>query len=198
MAHVRRGFFEAKDQDPAIVGWILNQIGILYGWEEDLRKNRAGPGFRESIRASHSRMVVQRLGRALHKLRSRYLPRSPMGEAISYALNQWDAVSRFVDHGEVEIDDNLVENAIRPTCVGKKNWMFFGSEEAGVRNAAVFTLIQNCRIHGIDPYAYLKDVLERLPTTMNKQVAHLTPLKWKLARTAAEARPQTTEAHQAA
>jgi transposase len=188
MAHLRRGFFEAKDQTPSVVGWILNQIGILYGWEEDLRNSRAGPGFRESIRASHSRMVVERLGRVLQKLQSRYLPRSPMGEAISYALNQWEAVSRFVDHGEVEIDDNLVENAIRPTCVGKKNWMFFGSEEAGVRNAAVFTLIQNCRMHGIEPYAYLKDVLERLPTTTNKHVAELTPLNWKLARVSEKAR----------
>ena len=102
-----------------------------------------------------------------------------MGEAISYALNQWEAVSRFLDHREVEIDDNLVENAIRPTAIGKKNWLFFGSEEAGARNAAVFTLIQNCRMHEIEPCAYLKDVLERLPTMTNHQVSELTPLKWK-------------------
>lgn len=191
---------EAKDEAPAIVGWILNQIGILYGWEEDLRNSRAGPGFGGSIRASHSRMVVERLGRALQKLQPRYLPHSPMGEAISfsYALNQWEAVSRLVHHREVELDDKMVENAIRPTCVGKRNWMFFGSEEAGVRNAAVFTLIQNCRMHGVEPYAYLKDVLERLPTTTSKQVAELTPLKWKLARVARQACRQTISAPQAA
>jgi hypothetical protein len=95
----------------------------------------------------------------------------------------------------VEIGDNLVENAIRPTCIGKKSWMFFGSEEAGVRNAAVFTLIQNCGMHGIEPYAYLKDLLERLPTTTNKQAAELTPRKWKLARASGQARPQNTSAH---
>lgn len=127
---------------------------------------------------------MDRLGRALPKLQSRYLPKSPMGEAISYALNQWEAVSRYLDFGEAEVDDNLVENSIRPVCVGKKNWLFFGSEEAGTRNAAVFTLIQNCRMHGIDPYTYLKDVLEKLPTTTNQQVAQLTPLKWKKAREA--------------
>lgn len=182
MAHLRRGFFEARDQAPGIAGWILNQIGILYAWEEGLRQSRAGPSLREAQRASHSRMVMDRLGRALQKLQSRYLPRSPLGEAISYALNQWEAVSRFLDHGEVEIDDNLVENAIRPTAIGKKNWLFFGSEEAGVRNAAVFTLIQNCRMHGIEPCAYLKDILERLPTMTNHQVSELTPLKWKQAR----------------
>jgi hypothetical protein len=179
MAHLRRGFFEAREQSPGIAGWILNQIGILYGWEEQLRQSRAGPALREARRASHSRMVMDRLGRALPKLQSRYLPKSPMGEAISYALNQWEAVCRYLDFGEAEIDDNLVENSIRPTCVGKRNWLFFGSEEAGTRNAAVFTLIQNCRMHGIDPYAYLKDVLEKLPTMTNRQVAELTPLKWK-------------------
>ena len=75
-----------------------------------------------------------------------------------------------LDFGEAEIDDNLVENAIRPTCVGKRNWLFFGSEEVGTRNAVVFTLIQNCRLHGIDPYAYLKDILEKLPTTPNSEL----------------------------
>jgi hypothetical protein len=105
-----------------------------------------------------------------------------MGEAINYALNQWEAVCRYLEFGDAEIDDNLVENSIRPVCVGKKNWLFFGSEEAGTRNTAVFTLIQNCRMHGIDPTAYLKDVLEKLPATTNQHVSELTPLKWKQAR----------------
>jgi len=182
LAHLRRGFFEAKEQAPQMAGWVLNQIGILYGWEEQLRQSRAGPGGREALRASHSRMVMERLRRALEKLKPRYLPQSPMGQAIGYASNQWPALERFLAHGEVEIDNNLVENAIRPTAIGKKNWLFFGSEEAGRRNAAIYTLIQNCRMHGVDPSAYLKDVLERLPRTTNQQVAQLTPLNWKKAR----------------
>ena len=127
-------------------------------------------------------MVVERFHRALHRLRPRYLPQSPMGQAISYALNQWPTLERFLDHGEVEIDNNLVENAIRPTAIGKKNWLFFGSEEAGERSAVIYTLIENCRMHGVEPYTYLKDVLERLPTTTNQQVAQLTPLNWKKAQ----------------
>jgi transposase len=185
LAHARRGFFEAKEQAPVVAGWILNQIGILYGWEEQLRESRAAPVVREALRASHSRMVMERLHRALEKLKTRYLPQSPMAQAISYALNQWRALEGFIEHGEVEIDNNLVENAIRPTAVGKKNWLFFGSEEAGRRNAVIYTLIQNCRLHGVEPYAYLKDVLERLPRITNQQVAELTPLKWKKARQAA-------------
>jgi transposase len=103
MAHLRRGFFEAREQSPGIAGWILNQIGILYGWEEQLRQSRAGPALREARRASHSRMVMDRLGRAWPKLQSRYLPKSPMGEALSYAINQWEAVRRFLEFGEAEI-----------------------------------------------------------------------------------------------
>jgi transposase len=182
-AHARRGFFEAQEQAPGVAGWILNQIGILYGWEEELRQSRAGPGAREALRASHSRMVVTRLRRALEKLQPRYLPKSPLGQAISYALNQWPALERFLDHGEVEADNNGVENAIRPTAVGKKNWLFFGSEEAGTRNAVVLTLVQNCRLHGVNPEEYLKDVLERLPRMTNQDdLSQLTPLNWKQAR----------------
>jgi transposase len=181
-AHARRGFFESKEQAPQVAGWILKQIGRLYRWEEQLRQSRAGPAAREALRASHHRMVVERLQRALNKLQPRYLPQSPMGHAISYALNQWPALERFLEHGEVEIDNNLVENAIRPTAIGKKNWLFFGSEQAGQRSAVMYTLIENCRLHGINPYAYLKDVLERLPSTTNQEVAQLTPLNWQQAR----------------
>jgi transposase len=105
-----------------------------------------------------------------------------MGEAISYALNQWPAFERFLEHGEVEIDNNLVENAIRPTTVGKKNWLFFGSDQPGARNAVVFTLIDNCRMHGVDPCGYLENVLEQLPRTTNRQVEQLTPINWNKAR----------------
>ena len=181
-SHARRNFFEAKEQAPQVAGWFINQIRLLYRWEEQLRDSRAGPVVRQVKRSSHHRMVIERLHRALIRLQSRYLPQSLMGQAISYALNQWSPLERFIDHGEVEISTNLVENAIRPTAIGKKNWLFFGSEEAGQRSAVMYTLIENCRMHGVEPYAYLKDVLERLPTTTNWQVAQLTPLNWKLAR----------------
>jgi transposase len=180
--HARRGFFEAKEQAPQVAGWILKQIGRLYRWEEELRQSRAGPVQRQVKRSSHHRMVVERLHRALNKLQPRYLPQSLMGQAISYALNQWPTLERFLEHGEVEIDNNLVENAIRPTAIGKKNWLFFGSEDAGARSAVMYTLIGNCRLHGVEPYTYLKNVLERLPTATNLTVGQLTPLNWKQAR----------------
>jgi transposase len=184
-AHARRNFFEAQEQAPRVAGWFLNQIGLLYRWEEKLHRNRAGPVLRQVHRSSHQRMVIERLGRALKKLQPRYLPQSLLGQAIGYALNQWSMLEGFLEHGEVEIDNNLVENAIRPTALGKKNWLFFGSEEAGQRSAVIYTLIENCRLHGVEPYTYLKDVLERLPHTTNREVDQLTPLKWKQVRQAA-------------
>src|ERR1017187_5285919 len=152
-AHARRGFFEAKEQAPKTAAWMLNQIGLLYGWERDLRQSRAGPALRQAQRSAHSRMVVERFHCALNRLQSRYLPQSPMGQAISYALNQWATLQRFLEHGEVEIDNNLVENAIRPTAIGKKNWLFFGSEEAGQRSAVIYALIADCCIRGVEPHA---------------------------------------------
>ncbi len=90
----------------------------------------------------------------------------------------WSALSSMAS------DDNLVENCIRPTAIVKKNWLFFGSEQAGARNAIVYTLIENCRLHAVEPFEYLKDVLQRLPTMTNLNVADLTPLNWKKARQA--------------
>jgi hypothetical protein len=184
-AHARRNFFEAQEQAPRVAGWFLNQIGLLYRWEAQLRQSRAGPVLRQVHRNSHHRMVIERLHRALKKCQPRYLPQSLLGQAISYTLNQWPMLKGFLDHGEVEIDNNLVENAIRPTALGKKNWLFFGSEVAGQRSAVIYTLIENCRLHGVEPYTYLKDVLERLPSTTNQKVAQLTPLQWKRARQSA-------------
>ena len=99
MAHLRRGFFEAQEQAPRADGWILNQIGQLYGWEREMRQSRAGPALRQAYRSAHARMVAQRLERALSRLRPRYLPKSPLGQAINYALGQWPLVTKFLEHG---------------------------------------------------------------------------------------------------
>lgn len=176
-AHVRREFFEAKEQSPQVAGWILRQIRNLYLVERRLRKERAGPRLRQAIRASESRMIHERLGRALIRLKSsgRYLPKSQMGKAINYALGQWESLNVFLEHGQVCIDNNPVENAIRPTAVGKRNWLFVGDATTGERSAILYTLIENCRLRGIDPYAYLCETLTRLPHLTNRQIGNVTP-----------------------
>jgi transposase len=97
---------------------------------------------------------------------------------MDYALGQWPTLEVYLDDGRVELDNNLVENAIRPTAIGKKNWLFIGDAEAGQRSAIIYTLVENCRRRGLDPFAYLRDVLTRLPNMTNHQVPTITPAAW--------------------
>jgi transposase len=183
-AHVRRKFFEALEQSPKTAAWIMRQIQNLYQVEARLREQRAGPRLREAVRAHQSRPVVERIQRALIRLKSsgRYLPQSLLGIALDYALGQWQTLDVYLGDGRVEIDNNLVENAIRPTALGKKNWLFIGDADAGDRGAIIYTIIESCRRRGIDPYAYLRDVLTRLPRMTNHQIPEITPEAWAKAR----------------
>ena len=179
-AHVRRKFYEAIESSPKIAGWIVRQIQHLYQVEAGLREHRAGPKLRAAVRAHQSRPIVERLQRALVKLKTsgRHLPQSPLAGAIEYSLGLWNTLTVYLADGRVEIDNNLVENAIRPTAIGKKNWLFMGDADAGERGAILYTLIESCRRRGIDPYTYLKDVLTRLPKMTNHQVHEVIPAAW--------------------
>lgn len=182
LAHIRREIYEAKEQAPQVAGFLLKHIQNLYRIEERLRSQRGGPALRLAVREAESRPIFQRMQKTLLAVKARYLPKSAMGKAIAYALAQWPRLELWVRNGLLEIDNNLVENAIRPTAIGKKNWMFFGAAGAGQRSAILYTIIENCRLLGIDPYAYLCDVLTRLPGMTNRQVADLTPQAWVNAR----------------
>jgi len=179
-AHVRRKVYEALVESPRTAGWLVRQIQNLYRVEASLRERKAGPRLRVAVRASQSRPIVQRLQRALIQLRSsrRHLPQSLLGSALDYALGQWPTLEVYLNDGRVEIDNNLVENAIRPTAVGKKNWLFVGEAQAGERSAILYTVIESCRRRGLDPYTYLRDVLTRLPRMTNWQIPEVTPEAW--------------------
>jgi transposase len=183
-AHVRRVFYEAREECPKSAGWFLRQIQNLYRIESTLRDKKAGPALRKAVRAHQSRPIVERIGRALVRFKTfgRFLPKSLMGQAIDYARGQWPALQVYLSEGRVEIDNNLVENAIRPTALGKKNWLFVGEASAGQRGAIVYTLVECCRRRRIDPYTYLRDVLTRLPHMTNHQVPEVTPEAWAKAR----------------
>jgi transposase len=179
-AHVRRKFYEASETAPQMSGWLLRQIQHLYRVEAELRAHRAGPRWRQAMRASHSRPIVERLEKVLLRLkaRGRYLPQSSLGQAIDYALGQWPTLTVYLNNGRVEIDNNLVENAIRPTAIGKKNWLFIGDAEAGQHSAILYTIIESCRRRGLDPYAYLREILTRLPNMTNRQIPEVVPAVW--------------------
>jgi transposase len=180
-AHVRRKFFESLESSPRMAGWILRQLQNLYAIESRLREMKAGPQLRQAVRAHQSRPIVSRLERVLLRLKTsgKHLPQSPLGTAMDYALGQWISLQVYLNDGRVEIDNNLVENAIRPTAIGKKNWLFIGEAHAGERSAILYTLIESCRRRDIDPYAYLRDVLTRLPLMTNRQIPQVIPSAWK-------------------
>jgi len=179
-AHVRRKFYEASETAPQMSGWLLRQLQHLYRVEAELRAHRAGPRLRVAVRASHSRPIIERLEKVLLRLkaRGRYLPQSGLAQAIDYALGQWPTLTVYLNDGRVEIDNNLVENAIRPTAIGKKNWLFIGEADAGQRSAIIYTIIESCRRRGLDPYAYLREVLTRLPNMTNRQIPEIIPAVW--------------------
>lgn len=174
-AHVRRKFYEALALAPTAAGWILGQIAQLYMIERRLRKQGAGPSLREAVRGAESAPILQRIQKALFLLKPRYLPKNNMGKAISYALNNSVDLKVFLYNGLIEVDNNLVENAIRPTKIGAKNWLFIGSEGSGKTSAIIFTLIESAKRHGLEPHAYLCELLHRLPQSSNQEIKNLTP-----------------------
>lgn len=182
MAHLRRRFYEAftlhKEDESA---WYLVQCKALYAHETTIRKERLDP---VAHRREHSRPLMeaihQRLQRDLLILEETH--RAPKTrEAIAYALGQWQPLMRYLDDPLADIDNNRAEQAIRPTKLGMKNWLFIGHPQAGKRSAIIYTLVQNCKNQGIDPQAYLIDILNKLPTspTDHESIRALQPKHWK-------------------
>lgn len=180
-AHCRRAFHEAL-AETRLAAWFVRQIGLLYGVEKELRRKKAGPQLRAALRVWQSRPVLARLRRAMELVRRRTLPQGLLGQAIDYALKRWQALTRFVDDGVLEIDSNLIENAIRPSALGKKNWLFVGHPEAGERSAVIYTLPGSCRRHGVNPFDYLKDLFTRLPAAKITQIKAFAPSAWANAK----------------
>ena len=179
LAHARRKFFEAKAEgtDPQ---WVLLQMQHLYQIEARLREARAGPLEVRALRQEQSVPILARIKERLEELqnKSTHRPRSLTGAAISYTLNQWDKLTLYVRDGRVQIDNNLVENTIRPSAIGKKNWLFMGDARSGARAATFYTLIGNCHREGINAEAYLTDIFTRLPGETNQTVHRLIPKAW--------------------
>lgn len=128
-------------------------------------------------------MIIERLGRLIGRLAKRdILPSTLLGKAIQYACGQWEKIQLFLADGRIEIDNNLVENAIRPAKLGQKNWLFIGNGESGKKCAILYTIVENCRRLKINVREYLTDVLTRLPAMLQQDAAQLTPANWLAAR----------------
>lgn len=186
-AHSRRRYHEARNHDRR-AAWFLKQIGLLYALEKRLRQAKAGPRLRQAARAAEASMILARIKKGLDRIGPKVLPQSLLGQAIQYTFNLWAELTRYVEHGEVEIDSNAVENSIRPTAVAKKNFLFIGHPEAGWRSAVIYSIMGSCHRYQIDPAKYLTDVLTRLPDLKQSDVPTLTPKAWAKAHPEARTR----------
>lgn len=178
-AHARRYFHEALERHRKPAELILRLIGRLYRFEAEWDEAKVGEN-RAALRQQHWARPLHWLRRVAQGLQRKVLPQSELGKACTYLLNHWDVLVAHQRHAFTRIDNNLVENAIRPSAIGKKNWLFIGHPDAGQRSAIIYSLVISCQRHGKDPLAYLRDVLRRLPSMTNQDdLTPLTPAAWQ-------------------
>lgn len=177
MAHARRRFHELwANHKSTLAEEALQWFGALYDVER-LAADLDVDG-RRRLRELRSRPIADTLHEWLTLHRQRATDGTAMAKAIDYSLKRWAALTRFLSDGAVPIDNNWIENRIRPIAIGRSNWLFAGSLRGGQRAAAVMSLIQSAKLNGHDPYVYLRDVLERLPTQPNSRIGELLPHHW--------------------
>lgn len=181
-AHARRKFVEARDSDTQLSLEALAHIRRLYDVERQSREYDSDD--RASLRQRESVPVLRALKEWLDAKRSAALPKSPLGQALTYALNQWDALNVYVIDGNLAIDNNAAERALRGVAVGRKNWLFWGSDAGGTTAAVLTSFTATCKRQGTDPWSYLADVLARLPSYPQERIAELLPDAWAQAQRA--------------
>ncbi len=179
LAHARRKFIEAQLDNPTEARWFIEQIRQLYQIEKQARDEGLEPEPRWTLRQQLAPPIWTRMRERLESWRDQLLPQSPLNKAVRYALNEWPALQTYLRDGRLEIDNNLTENAIRPSAIGKKNFLFIGHPEAGWRSAVIYSVIVSCKRRGIDTWSYLHDLLTRLPGATQSQLSQFLPRNWK-------------------
>ena len=178
MTHARRKFFDLHVSSKSeIAGQAVTYISQLYDIEREIKT--LSPEERLAIRQASSKPLAIKFHEWMLLQRRQITDGSATAKALDYSLKRWTALTQFLENGQLPIDNNWIENQIRPIAIGRNNWMFAGSLRAGQRAAAVMSLIQSAKLNGHDPYAYIKDVLTRLPTQKNSQIDELLPHRWQ-------------------
>lgn len=180
-AHARRKYFEIHERQGETPGTVAHQslqsISALYAIEKEMRCKPADERRRQ--RQQRARPLLEELHCWLNNTLSFLSAKSPMALAIGYSLSNWRALTRYVDDGRIEIDNNTAERALRSVVLGRKNYLHFGSDAGGERAAVIYSLIGTCKLNGINPQAYLRHVLERIADHPINRVAELLP--WAVA-----------------
>jgi transposase len=179
-AHARRKFEQALDYDAQKAGWVMGKIQELYTIERKAREDNLSPDQRKELRLDKSLPILNELGKQIAEMNKTAIPKSPMGIALNYAVQRWDNLMNYLYDGSVEIDNNWVENAIRPNALGRKNYLFAGSHEGAKRAAMFYSFFGTCKKNNVNPYQWLKKVLEVIPTYPANKISDLLPQNLKL------------------
>ena len=173
--HCRRYWNKAKTQDAARAHHAIAYITRLYEIEKATRDCTVD--IRQAYRVEHARPLLEELGAWLNE--ETFLPKSLIGQAATYTRNQWEALNRYTEDGDLSIDNNFAERAMRPIAIGRKNWLFVGSEKAGHRGAILTSLVASCKGNQVEPWAYLKDIFAKLAYKPGEgQLTELLPDRW--------------------
>jgi transposase len=179
MAHARRYFVNAVKDDEKQANYVLDEMQLLYALEQRMREQELGWEKRTAERKKHARPVLERLEKWLKENQYRYRPQSPLGKAIDYTLPRWAGLSAYELHGQMEIDNNLIENAVRPLAIGRKNYLFAGSHQAAEMAAGMYSFMASCKKNNLNEFDWLKDVFERIQSHKQKDLYQLLPSNWK-------------------
>ena len=178
-AHARRKFDYALDTDPVRAARMLVLWGRLYDIERKARDENYSSVQLLEARQKQARPILAEIKTALDEYKNQALPKSPIGKAVTYSLNQWEALNRYVDDPMLDIDNNLSERTLRMVVIGRKNYMFAGSEAGAWRAAIIYSLVASCKLNEIDPFRYFRDVLARVSTHPANKIDELLPGEWK-------------------
>jgi transposase len=181
-AHTRRHFHKALDTDSARMGAVLAYIAHLYKVEKRARRQGIGGEDLRLLREHASQPVLEKLHEYLEKIREEVLPKSEAGQAVAYALKNWIALTRYLEDGDLAIDNNHTERSLRGIAVGRRNWTFVGSDRGGRTMALLRSFVASCELAKIDPFAWFKDVLSRIGTCSIQQLDELLPHRWAATR----------------
>jgi len=179
MAHARRKFDQALKNDWKRADYALKKIQELYDIERNVREGQFSYNGRKKLREEESIPVLEELENWLLDQKPEVLPKSAIGEAINYTLSLWHRLKRYVNDGKYEIDNNLVENSIRPVALGRKNYLFAGSHDGAKRAALIYSFLGSCKMNNIDPYKWLNDVLSRILDHKANKLDELLPGNWE-------------------
>jgi transposase len=179
MAHARRMFFDAKENDAVRADYALNIIGRLYDIERKAKAEALDDAGVLRLRQSEAISILEAFEIWMKEQYIEVPPKSGIAKAIGYSLGRWNELKRYTTDGKLNIDNNPVENSIRPVAVGRKNYLFAGSHEAAQRSAMLYSLLGTCKLHGINPTVWLVDILKRLPLHPINTVNELLPQNWQ-------------------